>query len=616
MGCHAGKQAAYAPQVEEDAAKSGSQSQSSGKRSKVVPFQEKQDGPPRRLKVSILSAAGLRKADWFGLSDPYCSVYFDDEDEVRVKTQICKKTLNPSWNFSSEIKDYRGEAVVFKVWDWDMVGSHDFLGTARVQPEMIPAEGTGLLELPLQEAGKDEAYLRIKLNINSGTRKASKELPQRKITVGVQKARGLRKADTIGKSDPYCCVEFEGDPTVRAKTNVIKTTYTPQWNFSGEVQDWRDEPLVFKVWDWDRVGSHDFLGVATLTPDRFLPRGTDWIELPLEEAGKNDAFITVRVKFDADEEITGWQYNARLGKLVPVLEKSHELSSAPLLNPTAAFGNDFAGRSVEEQIEIMYPEADYEITCYGFLKSITANDEVWLQNFENHKPLNGLKGQCYEVDNKRWVWLIRLEKCGRKVRVLPEKYAPKIKSGLKKAVAAKYIKGNMVYGSLTAQVMVDAEYSRKKFALDRMSEKALKTSKKIERPYFDESLDIGTGSRKLSLVTREIDNPINQQVENEAIAVPVRKSRRESRAESNASSGGRGSNSKESAAFHSGEGSKGASRRGSKESVGSASAPSGFRRPDPSAPSYNADPEPTRTRRFTKESVASVRRSTKASQGS
>ena len=80
----------------------------------------------------------------------------------------------------------------------------------------------------------------------------------------------LPKADPWSLSDPYCTVQWNGEQI--GKTKVIKSTLDPMWNHSyfdikltpgSEFEDIDAGALVIEVWDWDRIGSDDQLGVLT-----------------------------------------------------------------------------------------------------------------------------------------------------------------------------------------------------------------------------------------------------------------------------------------------------------------------------------------------------------------
>jgi len=90
-------------------------------------------GKPTKWKgvqVTVLEGSGLAAKDSNGKSDPYVKIKANGV--VRLKTETKKKTLNPKWEgkketvfipFSSGLR-----AVDVECWDWDAVGSHDFMG--------------------------------------------------------------------------------------------------------------------------------------------------------------------------------------------------------------------------------------------------------------------------------------------------------------------------------------------------------------------------------------------------------------------------------------------------------------------------------------------------------
>lgn len=79
------------------------------------------------------------------------------------------------------------------------------------------------------------------------------------IQICVKEARDLRKADKLGKSDPYCTILLG---TQKFKTAIKKTTLAPQWNewFIMDAKDLTSDVLVFRVYDWDALSSADKLG--------------------------------------------------------------------------------------------------------------------------------------------------------------------------------------------------------------------------------------------------------------------------------------------------------------------------------------------------------------------
>jgi hypothetical protein len=77
------------------------------------------------------------------------------------------------------------------------------------------------------------------------------------VAILLRSGKDLPIADIGGTSDPYCVVTA-GQQT--KQTEVIKKTLNPEWNQKFIFLLEQPEVLKFTVWDWDRVGEHDFLG--------------------------------------------------------------------------------------------------------------------------------------------------------------------------------------------------------------------------------------------------------------------------------------------------------------------------------------------------------------------
>ena len=112
------------------------------------------------LRVDVLDANELPAADRNGFSDPYCKFYLNDKDVF--KSNIQKKTLNPTWNESFEIPINSRTAAKFhvKVMDWDRGEKDDLLGEADINLELL--EPFRLKEVVLGLDGKSGA-LRLKM---------------------------------------------------------------------------------------------------------------------------------------------------------------------------------------------------------------------------------------------------------------------------------------------------------------------------------------------------------------------------------------------------------------------------------------------------------------------
>eukprot|EP00747_Dinoflagellata_sp_TGD_P167123 gnl/TRDRNA2_/TRDRNA2_191035_c0_seq1.p1 gnl/TRDRNA2_/TRDRNA2_191035_c0~~gnl/TRDRNA2_/TRDRNA2_191035_c0_seq1.p1 ORF type:complete len:875 (-),score=119.38 gnl/TRDRNA2_/TRDRNA2_191035_c0_seq1:67-2691(-) len=126
----------------------------------------------RHLRVSIVSATGLRNADWVGKSDPYCVCWIPSKADSRCQTKHINNTLDPEWNEVHEISDYEpGDRLEFEVYDYDVVGKHDLLGRTTLGSTIVfegfcgelQLSGGGLLRVRVQPANHppDESLIAL-----------------------------------------------------------------------------------------------------------------------------------------------------------------------------------------------------------------------------------------------------------------------------------------------------------------------------------------------------------------------------------------------------------------------------------------------------------------------
>jgi len=239
------------------------------------------------LKVTIVSAKGLRNADWVGKSDPYVVCQLKDKPNSSFQTQIVSDNLNPEWNHEAQVCEYHtGDILSFTVKDSDMLTSDDSLGTASLPTNQFIDNGFDG-ELKLDNAQKNEqSSLWVKV-----------EVVQPKIIVNIVSAKGLRNADWIGKSDPYCICEVKGKADVMIQTSVVDSDMNPEWNHKEELVGYQiEDDLEFIVKDKDPAKPDDILGRVTLPSERFYPDGSFEGDLVLGETGtEQQASLTLRI---------------------------------------------------------------------------------------------------------------------------------------------------------------------------------------------------------------------------------------------------------------------------------------------------------------------------------
>jgi len=263
-----------------------------------------------RLRVTMISAKGLRAADWSlrgkGSSDPYCTCEVKGKPDLQVSTKHINKTLEPVWDEEHELPAYEhGDCLLFKVFDHDRGSSADLLGRASLLCRDFDREGGFEGDLILLESGTGPgATLKVRVEVLPPLMPDAPpvSIPGCRLQVTMKSAKNLRAADWSfrgkGSSDPYCVCEIEGKEELCAKTKHIKKTLDPAWNESHELPVYeRGDSLVFKVYDYDRGSSSDLLGRVVLAGRDFDREGGFEGELRLLESGKGSkATLCVKVE--------------------------------------------------------------------------------------------------------------------------------------------------------------------------------------------------------------------------------------------------------------------------------------------------------------------------------
>lgn len=94
------------------------------------------------------------------------------------------------------------------------------------------------------------------------------------LHVKVIRATKLLKMDFLGASDPYVKLKLSGDTLPVKKTTIIRKNLNPEWNenFKLIVKDPESQILHLQVYDWDKVGAHDRLGMQLVPLNLLKPQ--------------------------------------------------------------------------------------------------------------------------------------------------------------------------------------------------------------------------------------------------------------------------------------------------------------------------------------------------------
>jgi len=182
-----------------------------------------------KVTIAIVGARGLRNADWMpgsGKSDCFCTVSLLGKEEELYKTKVMNNTLTPVWNEETEVEVATGESLEFRVYDAD-VASRDFLGKVKLDSASFEKSGFNG-ELELEEAGKDQAYLKLKVKMPGQeefpkgppteiTCKVDRETPTQSLGLDIDTADGVYEFVTLVKDGPF----LKYNQTVKAADQVM-----------------------------------------------------------------------------------------------------------------------------------------------------------------------------------------------------------------------------------------------------------------------------------------------------------------------------------------------------------------------------------------------------------
>uniref|UniRef100_A0A8C4QMF6 Copine Va n=1 Tax=Eptatretus burgeri TaxID=7764 RepID=A0A8C4QMF6_EPTBU len=237
------------------------------------------------------------------------------------RTEVIDNTLNPDFvrKFVTDYLFEERQVLRFDLFDVDSHSSnlakHDFLGQGNCTlGELVSAPGSRLQKPLGGIAGKDCGTIIL----------TAEELGNCRDVATMQLCGNrLDKKDFFGKSDPFLVFyrsNEDGTFTISHRTEVVKNTLNPVWQpFSipvrvlcnGDI----DRTIRVEVYDWDRDGSHDFIGEFT-TSYRELSRGHNNFHVyevinPKKKARKkkyiNSGTVTL-ISFKLESEFTFLDY--------------------------------------------------------------------------------------------------------------------------------------------------------------------------------------------------------------------------------------------------------------------------------------------------------------------
>ncbi|XP_018616252.1 copine-9-like isoform X1 [Scleropages formosus] len=337
--------------------------------------------PATKIEVTV-SCRNLLDMDTFSKSDPVVVLYIQGvgtkEWREFGRTEVIDNTLNPDF-VRKFVLDYFFEEkqnLRFDVYNVDSrssnISKHDFLGqTFCTLGEIIGSTGSRLEKTLSGIPGKKCGAIIL----------TAEELSNcRDIATMQLCANKLDKKDFFGKSDPFLVFyrsNEDGTFTICHKTEVVKNTLNPVWQpFTIPVRalcngDY-DRTVKVDVYDWDRDGSHDFIGEFT-TSYRELSRGQSQFNvyevLNPKKKGKKKKYINsgtvTLLSFKVESEYT----------FVDFIRGGTQLNFTVAIDFTASNGNP----SQPTSLHYMNP---YQMNTYAM--ALKAVGEI-IQDYDSDK---------------------------------------------------------------------------------------------------------------------------------------------------------------------------------------------------------------------------------------
>jgi Ca2+-dependent lipid-binding protein len=210
------------------------------------------------------------------------------EDATNMGQLQVRYKMSPLADGDGGLEELERSELEVKLYDWDMVGDNDEVGTATVPAGMLvlasrhklkPVElspaGQSSTQLPLKDTqgkaviGNDKIPALINLTIRLHP------LPpplEGVVRVSVVQARNLKAMDRGGTSDPYAIVTLSSAPkNTKARTQIVVKTLNPYWNSSFDLSspNLHRESLQVAIYDKDLL-SDDQIGTVQIELSRFM----------------------------------------------------------------------------------------------------------------------------------------------------------------------------------------------------------------------------------------------------------------------------------------------------------------------------------------------------------
>ena len=270
-----------------------------------------------QYEVSVLGAAGLARADMFGLADPFAIVFWNSREIGR--TPYATKTLNPEWSEQTvTITLHKADSVAantlkIDVYDYKLLGRGAFLGCVVLKGSDLEElfdlqEETRFRTLDLAKDVKldDKLQKLVQGKLDISVRRVSDDQGSDGAPLvpvswydEIDKAAGLPVLEVrilscsrlpitkqlLNRTDPFCAVRWNGE---EAGATPAGSGANPEWKDQVFVlplpvnAEQAAPELLLEVWDQDTLSKGDFLGFVRLSFASVVYLHDGTFTLPLE----------------------------------------------------------------------------------------------------------------------------------------------------------------------------------------------------------------------------------------------------------------------------------------------------------------------------------------------
>jgi len=139
------------------------------KKSEIVVSSEELSGQNDLVQIGF-SASGLPRMDFMGKSDPFLKIYRVNENGTNTavfKTEVVIQNLNPVWKpinvgLQQLCNGDRFRPLLIECYDWDRVGTHDYIGCCKTSLEDLVRLGGSKGQITfVNKKGKDVGMLQV-----------------------------------------------------------------------------------------------------------------------------------------------------------------------------------------------------------------------------------------------------------------------------------------------------------------------------------------------------------------------------------------------------------------------------------------------------------------------